>query len=309
MGRLKKLRRLAVVLLMLPLALWLVLSLFLSTSLGTGVITSRIEKKIGLRCELSRAGWTPWSGFFAKDLVLSSPDDFSPACEVLRVEEIALDPLWKDVLRKRVGFENLVVESAEMNLPIELLKYLAQKDQGPVLQQLPPESVKVPLQPEKKETSPDKKTGDPAKPVDPKVVQEPKAPEPQVAVVLPDPGSFVSLKNFSLRLYSIKEPNVNLAFTGLSSSFPLSGGPGEGALEIEAVTLGQGALFENLAIPLVWDGRSLVMEEQALEAHEFRFALSAALSPVAGFPYGIRLNVPEQSLDLTRETGLEEYRY
>ncbi len=298
------LRRLLLVILLAPLLLWGLLSLLFTTSWGTGMISSRVEKKLGLACEIDRLGWVPWSGFFVKDLVLSAPEDFSPACEVVRLDSIKITPRWQDILRKRLGVKELTVDGIEVEMPVELLRHLSKKSQTPPLvlaDQAAPEPAKHSLAESPQSHSPASPADVPNQEKRPPSSLPPSpSPPPPSSVKTPVAvHSQISIENASVRIYSIEHPRLEFSTFDVSADFPLGGEVASGQCEIGSVTAGGGELFRDLTFPLNWNGNTLALTPQELETRGFKFSLSAAFRPVHGLPFGVLVNVPEQPVSLS----------
>ncbi len=306
-------RRLLVFLCLAPVVVWLLSLLIFSTSWGTGLVASRLEKKIGLDCEIESLGWTPWSGFFLKGLVLTAPDDFQSCGEVVRVAEVVVDPGWQHLMKKKLAVDQLQVGGVSVNLPVELVKHLAQKNQGGMIH-IPHQQVNeggelaVVEEPSERLESPKvAENGTPAESVKEgevveghSSVQPVEAPKPKISHT---PRMAISLGDVSLRVYSLRQPELEMKADAVAADFMLGGAPEKGELKIAEVSLGQEILLEDISWPLEWDGELLNLPEQLIEVKEVKVALSGAMRPVRGLPYGVQANLPEQKVSMVNILG------
>ena len=86
-----------------PLLAWAGMNLFFSTSLGTRIVSNKIEQKTGLPCQLESVTWSPWRGVAVNKFQVFVPEKLGPKNLLFSVDEIRIDLSWISLLKK-VGF-------------------------------------------------------------------------------------------------------------------------------------------------------------------------------------------------------------
>ena len=117
-------RRLVFVVLFGLIAFWGTLNLFFSISWGADLIAGRIEKRLGLPCDLESVTWTPWGGVMVRDFVVKPGDDSGFLGEILRIDTVRVDLSWVSLVQRKKRFERLEISGVTGEVSIELLKVL-----------------------------------------------------------------------------------------------------------------------------------------------------------------------------------------
>ncbi len=307
----RKWRRFFFFLLILPPLLCFFGNLFFATPFGTGLISSRIEKRSGLICEIDQISWTPWSGGSIRNLVLFSPESSGTGDSVVKVEQVRLDPSWLKMFQKKFQFSELRVKGVQVDMPLELFKDLEEVARGPLLISEPESDLPLisdqampQIKPPNLDVSDEDQTVkvDPSKAESlPEKLNEEKTPLAQKKSY--GDNQSIIFEDVSIRLFSLQKESLNFEILDLSGELPFGGKPRAGHINIDEVSVAGEPLLSQLNFPLEWKEGVLQMNAQVLKMKNVEVVCSAAVSPVRGIPYGFQVNAREEGVDVGEMTG------
>ncbi len=288
-----------------PFLVWGLLNVVFSTAIGTGILEGRIEKKVGLPCEIGSVTWSPWAGVSVREFELFDSEESSPDGPILRVGEVNLDLSWSSLMKGEKRFERLEVVDVLGELSLEQLKGFLKRYQKshPAMvvdasQKKPPPAVKEKPKPQMPK----------AVPVEEKItpVQPQKAPEKKGAdsvvkesVPVDDFEGTVVFQGVNLRIYSQEQEAIDFNLRDCGATVPVWGAARDGELRVGVLEVGD--CIENLErmFPLRWDGDSIVIDESEVKLFGLEFEIAAEMRVGKGLPVGVRLNFPDQQMDLS----------
>lgn len=295
-SRPRRLRRWVLFLFFAPLVILILGNLIGATSLGTDFVRKRIEKRLGLDCEISRLSWTPWGGGVLRGLKLRSAESSESFAEVGKV---TLDPSWKSMLQRKNRFDSLTIEDLTLDLSLEEFREILAARKARPAQTPSRVDQPKPIPEEKKEEGENPETKEP------KIIQKknPEATEvdaPALAVRPEDhfEGTII-LKNVDFKLSSISRPELAIQLNDIEAEIPLWGKARSGEIVFSKIQIGNDGNIEKLELPIQWKNQLLEIDESQIHLLGVRLALSVSVRLTQGLPYGISLNFPSQRINFT----------
>lgn len=104
-------------------------NLFLSSSWGGDVVARRLEKRLGLECDVGAASWSPWRGVIVKEVVIQQPVELRGFLNkpLASVSEVQVIPYWSKLLKGKVEASQVTVVQPELTISLEMLSAVASK--------------------------------------------------------------------------------------------------------------------------------------------------------------------------------------
>ncbi|MCH1508809.1 MAG: hypothetical protein L7T84_06375 [Akkermansiaceae bacterium] len=298
-------RRLVLVVLVGLIAFWGTFNLFFSASWGADLIAGRIEKRLGLPCDLESVTWTPWGGVMVRDFVVKPGDDSGILEEILRVDTVRVDLSWVSLVQSKKRFERLEISGVTGEISIELLKVLVKKNLVSETQQRGSEENTLGDSPntspsgttpqkENKEGEVISKKGEPR-----------ESPDFQASPVDDFEGVIV-FEDVNLALTSLEHPALSIAVEDLEGELPVWGAEREGHVGFAALHAGGEMVNGEEIIPVKWKGQFIRIDEHELKVIGLNFNMNFAIRISQGLPIGLRVVAPNQDVDFPPIFGEEK---
>ena len=283
-----------------PLLAWAGMNLFFSTSLGTRIVSNKIEQKTGLPCQLESVTWSPWRGVAINKFQVFVPEKLGPQNLLFSVDEIRIDLSWISLLKGKRRWERLEVNQLDVNVAVETLRELVVRPMDN------PSKLAVVERPADQDELP---YSDPeSQPADQKTDETPldqsdvPAKGRGLSVTSVPVESFegeIIVSNAKVRIFSERVPDFSVTLDQIEGEIPLWGSAREGEISCGEIRITEEISEVGLRIPVVWGDRSLAVIEHSLRAFGLDFELSAAVKLAAGFPVGLQVSLPDQQVDLS----------
>lgn len=236
--------------LLLVVLLFVGSNVFLATSPGRSFIQRNLERRSGLSWQVSGASWSPWNGITVKSLSANlriPTDEKAPKLPpLLSLKETKLQPYWRQLIQGKKLFREVVLESPQINIPLEYL-FIVQPSQPS-----PPPTVAPSTGP------PTAKQGEKPKDVTPKPGAKPPLPpkpasQPKPVGKQPDEKRFwLRMRNANISLYSVKLDKA-VTVHGLQLDLPLAGPATSGAISWREIKLADQTLIAPTRLPIEWE--------------------------------------------------------
>lgn len=247
-------------------------NLFLATGWGRSLLIKQVSRRApALTWAVESASWSPWNGFSLKGLSARIPNQpQSPA--LLTLPSARLQPYWSQALRGRRIFRELVLESPEINLPIEALFVVAPQTQPSLAPEEKQPSTPQEAAPPEPETGqnppptppPTPHQGESARPKStPQTPAEEKPPPARPTEPVVDPRLWLRIRNARVQLYSLSNGHQVVA-EGLNINLPLAGPAAKGSIAWEKMALNQATLSPATQLAIAWDEGRWVLAPTAL---------------------------------------------
>ena len=300
-----RLRTWALFLLIAPLLFLGGLNLIFSTAWGTGFLERKIEKKIGLFCQIESVTWSPWAGVSVRDFELYASGDEDEESRLLDIAEVNVDPSWRSLLKGKKRFETLEIKDLSGALSIEQLQEMMTRYHRahpvavvttPTQKKAPvAETVPVPVSPHvNPHITPN------SNPLPGKAAQ---SDEREAEIIEAEPvddfAGTVILENANLRFYSQTNPAHEVELCDLSAEIPIWGKERSGELSLRRVEIEHYPFDLKQVFPLKWNGSSVHLEKQVLKVLGVDLEVEASLRMTRGLPIGLNVNLPAQQTDFS----------
>ena len=303
--RWRNFRRLVFVVLFGLIAFWGTLNLFFSISWGANLIAGRIEKRLGLPCDLESVTWTPWGGVMVRDFVVKPGDDSGFLGEILRVDTVRVDLSWVSLVQRKKRFERLEISGVTGEVSIELLKVLLKKN---VVSETQQRGLEENTPGDSPNTSPsgttpqkENKEGE----VISKKEEPRESPDFQASPVDDFEGVIV-FEDVNLALTSLEHPELSIAVEDLEGVLPVWGAEREGHVGFAALHAGGEMVNGEEIIPVKWKGQFIRIDEHELKVIGLNLKMNLAIRISQGLPIGLQVVAPNQEVDLSPIFGEEK---
>ena len=298
-------RRLAFVLLPGPIALWGTFNLFFSISWGTDLIAGRIEKCLGLPCDLESVTWTPWGGVMVRDLVVKPGDNSGFSGEILRIDTVTVDLSWVSLAQRKKRFERLEISGVTGEVSIELLRVLLKKNVVSEAKQRGPEENAHGNSPNisPSGTIPQKENEEDGM-ISEK--EEPRESPGFQASPVDDFEGVIVFEEVNLALTSLEHPELSIAVEDLEGALPVWGAEREGHVGFTALHAGGERVNGEEVIPVKWKEQFIRIDEHEFKVVGLNLKMNLAIRISQGLPVGLELVVPNQQVDLSSIFGEEK---
>ncbi len=291
-------RRLVFVLLLGPIAFWGTFNLFFSIPWGTDLIAGRIEKRLGLPCDLESVTWTPWGGVMVRDFVVKPGDDSGFLGEVLRIDTVTVDLSWVSLAQRKKRFERLEISGVTGEVSIELLKVLLKKNVVSEAQRRgseenapgnSPNSLPSGITPQK-ENEEDGVIS---------IREEPRESPNFQASPVDDFEGVIVFEDVNLALTSLEHPELSIVLEDLEGVLPVWGAEREGRVRFAALHAGGEMVNGEEVIPVKWKEQFIRIDEHELKVIGLNLKMNLAIRISQGLPIGLQVVAPKQQVDLS----------
>ena len=301
-GHWRIVRRLVLVLLFGLIAFWGTLNLFFSISWGADLIAGRIEKRLGLPCDLASVTWTPWGGVMVRDFVVKPGDDSGFLGEILRIDIVTVDLSWVSLVQRKKRFERLEISGVRGEVSIELLKVLLKKNVVSEAQQRGSEENAPGDSPN---TSPPGRTPQKENEEDEVIStrEEPRESPNFQASPVDDFEGVIVFEDVNLALTSLEHPELSIAVEDLEGVLPVWGAEREGRVGFTALHAGGEVVNGEEIIPVKWKGQFIRIDEHELKVVGLNLKMNLAMRISQGLPVGLQVVAPNQQVDLSPILG------
>ena len=298
-------RRLVFVVLFGLIAFWGTLNLFFSISWGADLIAGRIEKRLGLPCDLESVTWTPWGGVMVRDFVVKPGDDSGFLGEVLRVDTVRVDLSWVSLVQRKKRFERLEISGVTGEVSIELLKVLLKKN---VVSETQQRGLEENTPGDSPNTSPSgttpQKENEEGEVISKK--EEPRESPNFQASPVDDFEGVIVFEDVNLALTSLEHPELSIAVEDLEGVLPVWGAEREGHVGFTALHAGGEMVNGEGIIPVKWQGQFIRIDEHELKVIGLNLKMNLAIRISQGLPIGLQVVAPNQQVDLSSILGGEK---
>lgn len=295
--------------LVLPIACYGLSNLFLISPKGREYVSSRISGRIQLETSVKGTTWSPWNGITVYGLRIEQPTELQGAISppLLTIQSIRLDPVWNQLLRKRLDLKGIDLVKPDIAFPIELLSLIpSTPPAGDPLIVKPPDLARNTVSPELNTPNPQNSSVIPS-PTEPHPPQ-PKSIETEKPTRISTPTRFIGLTGARVRivtsmsdrpLYEIQEINARIPYAGKNSQTDLITG--------RISTLGN-EIAREMKIPLNWSAPALTASPIDGKVLGLNTTAGIHLRLTQGLPLRIVASIPEQKdkeILVGQSTGLK----
>ena len=295
-------RRLVFVFLFGLIALWGTVNLFFSISWGTDLIAERIEKRLGLPCELESVTWTPWGGVRVKDFVMKPDNDSGFSGEILRVDTVTVDLSWFSLVQRKKRFERMEISGVTGEVSIEFLKSLLKKNavssaQEPRIVDSDPEESSPTSPSEAAPSKEDEQSEAVSQQEGPK--ENPNLPVTPVD----DFEGVIVFEDVNIALTSLEHPELSLAVENLEGEVPVWGVEREGYFGFAALHARGQMVLGKEEIPVKWKEQFIRIDDHDLKVAGLDLKMNLAIRVSQGLPVGLQVVAPKQQIDFSSIFG------
>jgi len=105
-----------------PVVLWLLANVVLTSGTVRGVVAAKLGSRTGLKWSIGSLHWNPWQGVVVSDIVA---DDPKTGDQVIVVQRAQTKPRYGQLVKRKLGFSLLEVEGVDVSLSPRILKLIA----------------------------------------------------------------------------------------------------------------------------------------------------------------------------------------
>ncbi|MES2923337.1 MAG: hypothetical protein V4819_17410 [Verrucomicrobiota bacterium] len=280
-------RRAIPALLGLPVLMFLLGNLVLSSAWSCRWIATKIQLRTGLEARVGGASWSPWNGASISGLELLQPAPLRALIKepLVEIDRVRVTPVWPAWLRGRIEIRSIELETPRFVLPVELMSHLA----------APPQPPSTPTAPPVVPTAPPPAVIQPAAPPPPVASVEPQKLPPRPALP-PQPTGWLRLKNASFAIVHAGSIHPLLEISKTSGAIPISGDSAQSILKIGGVSAFGKEAISNLATTLDWTFPLLSLKPVETEIDGYQFLIAAKIGALSGLPVQLEAQLPRQAL-------------
>ncbi|MGL4401356.1 MAG: hypothetical protein ACRCXD_15940 [Luteolibacter sp.] len=278
-------RWIALTVLTLPLAAFLLSNLFLASPWGCRRIAGKIQSRSGLETRVAGASWSPWGGARLSGLEFLQPVPLRSAVQqpLFRCAAVRITPVWRTWLRGRLEVRDIELDSPQVMLPVELISSLAGSS--------PPAPPAIVTPPPVAAAPPPAVVAPPVPPVP----AGPSAP-PEGVVSALQPTGWLRLKNASFTIVHAGSQRRLLEISNTRGSIPLSGNPAQSMVRIEKIAALGHPMTADLTANLDWTTPSLTLKQLDLMLGGYKIVFAAKIAWFSGLPLQMEAQLPSQPL-------------
>lgn len=280
------------VIVILPVGLFLLSNLALSSPWGCRWIAAKIERRIGLEARLASTAWSPWSGVTLRSLELLQPPPLRTAVpeSLLKIQEVRLTPVWRAWLRGRIEIQAITLDRPRVVFPVELISHFAKSS---------PPAAPAPAPP----------SGAPSPPPPPVAAQpgpttppSPAPPPTEVAKVPPvptgpsRPTGWLHLKDASFTLVHAGSQRRALDLSAISGSIPIAGDNAQSTLEFDRISAMGVEIIPPFKASLDWTAPRLTLKPLDVEVLGYACKFAGQVGMFSNLPIAIEAQLPRQVL-------------
>lgn len=148
-GSRRWLRRVLVLLVALPPALFGLSNLALATPWARNWISGKITLRTSLETSIEGASWSPWNGVTFRGVTMLQPEPLRSHMDepLIRISRLRMRPVWKTFLSGDPDIRDISLVSPRVVLPLEIVSYLASASTPPVAMHPPADAGPGPIPP------------------------------------------------------------------------------------------------------------------------------------------------------------------
>ncbi|MDP4847103.1 MAG: hypothetical protein NWR51_07560 [Akkermansiaceae bacterium] len=286
-------------------------NLFLLSPKGRTYISSRITARIQLDTSVQGTTWSPWNGITVYGVRVEQPRELRGEISkpLISIQSVHLDPVWKQVLRKRLDLKGIDLVKPNITLPIELLSMIPTSQPDTELAMDTPPDLAM-NQPSPQQTTPS--TTPPAvvpaptepqpTPPQPPTIETPAPPE------ITAPTRFIRLTDARLRIVTTMSKSPLYEVLGLTGSIPFAGKKTQTSLVTGAISTLGNKIAEDMKIPLDWNAPALTSNPNNGKVFGIDTTTGIQLALTQGLPLRIIASIPEQKdkeVSIGQSTGMK----
>lgn len=295
----------------LPIAGCALSNLFLLSPKGREYIASRIAARIRLETSVQGTTWSPWNGITIHGLRIEQPQELQEeiSLPLLAIKSIRLEPVWTQLLRKRLDLKSIDLVEPDFTLPIELLSMIPaippEMDRAVVgspdlAMNQPSAELKTPS-PQPPSTIPRVSEQEPTPP-------EPKTKETKTTPEISTPTRFIDLKDARFRIVTTMSESPLYEVLGLGGKIPFAGTDTKTRLVTGAISTLGNQIADEMEIPLDWRAPALTAGPIDGEVFGFDATAGIQLGLTQGLPLQVIASIPEQrdkEIAFSESTGVK----
>ncbi len=274
----------AVTLLSSPAIAMVALNLILATPHAREWAAGKIKQRTGLDATIGRISIWPWSGIHLHDLRIHQTIAGGQPVPLLRVADIAIDPQWKPLLKRKLVIHEASIDGACLELPLEMVASLVPS--GPGIAASPPVTLHAPPSPG--HPTPPTTPGTPPPVGTAPPTTTPTSPEPPAAA----PTRWCRIRNASITLNGSQH---RLSIDGISADVPFRGMSHSGELHIASIQWANEPVCKDLNFTLHWQDPLLRLEPFEWTVAGLRLRATAATVPRGPLPLELHVECLTQN--------------
>lgn len=282
-------------LVILPIGLFLLSNIVLSSPWGCRWLAAKIERKIGLECRVGAMSWSPWNGLSIRAIEILQPKELRTAIQesVLKIAEVRLSPVWQAWLRGRLEVRSIALDTPRIVLAVELLSHLVKAPPPPAgaTAASPPNIPAGPPPPPTPGIQPGSGTPPPPVPATQDAGTPPPPPKgPQ------QPTGWLHLENASFTLLHAGSKREIIDLSTLSGSIPIAGDRAQSTVQFGKISAGGVELIPHLTASLDWARPRLSLKPLDFEILGYTCKLAGQIGMLSNLPIVIEAQLPQQPL-------------
>lgn len=317
-------------LLLAVLVLYGVSNLWLNSRWGAGLVERKLKGRTGMEWSIGGMSWSPWNGLSVRGVALMQPEELREYSSepVLVVAEIQVRPYWRALLRGQVYPRDVIVDSPQGNISVEMLSALLQSmnrgrhaepavvSPGTGLAQVDPQ-VRPQENPLEGSSLAQISPKDEAESSVAKIKPEP----PEVVSTAPRPAQptrspaglpiNLQIRDASVGVVSLRKGRELFRVGGVDFKISLLGEDAQGDLEVDRLDVLGSSSQDEWKESLTWERPYLKWENSNLDVNgvrmkcRARIALAAEMHGVAVNPFMVDCVADPQ--ELTQLEGMESF--
>jgi len=274
-------------LLVLPIALFLLSNLALTSRWGCRWIAGKITQRTGLDARVGGATWSPWRGATLRSIELLQPASLRTVVPeaLLKVAEIQITPVWRAWLRGKPEVRSITLHEPRICLPLELIAHFAipplaaaHASSVPNAAPASPPTARPPVIP-------------PAPITPPGVVTETSPPHFPA-----QPTGWIHLHDASFTLIHTESQHHLLDLTAISGSIPTAGDSAQATLNFGKISVAGVEITPRLTASLDWTPPRLTLKPLDLTILGYECKISGQLGMFHKLPIAFEAQLPRQAL-------------
>ena len=280
-------QRITLGLIALPVLLFLLGNLLLSSRWTCRWAASQIEHRTGLETLVGGVSWTPWDGASLRSLELRQPPALRAAVKqpLIHIAKVRVVPVWRAWLRGRFEVRSIELDTPRIVLPLELISQLARTaPQVPAATASP-----VPPSPQ-----PPPAVAQPGPPVTtPPPVVAPAPPQPAAPS---QPTGWLRLKNASITVLLAGSHRPLLEISNASGAIPIAGDTARSNVTIGLISALGNPVTRDLTTSIEWTHPLLSLKPVETKIGGYHITVAGKIGNFSGLPLQIEAQLPRQAL-------------
>ncbi|MGJ8644352.1 MAG: hypothetical protein ACSHX9_13170 [Luteolibacter sp.] len=286
-------------------------NLFLVSPKGRKFVSSHISARIQLETSVQGTTWSPWNGITIYGLKVKQPEELQEAISrpLLSIQSIRLDPVWTQLVRKRLDLKGIDLVKPDFTLPIELLSMIPTTPPDPELATATPPDLAM-NQPSPNLSAPTTQA--------PAVIPTPSKPQPtppqpkQIETAPPPPITtptlFINLTDARIRVVTTMSDSPLYEVNGVSGQLPYKGKKTQTTLVTGTISTLGNKIAEEMNIPIEWNSPTLASNSINGKIFGLDATVGIQLGLTQGLPLRVIASIPEQKekeIALSQSTGMK----